>query len=131
MEPIVNPLFNDQVAGQLISSGQTWQIWVAVGIILLQILILPGIYKVGNLLLLAHKKQEALETENRTLKRNAELKDMNTHFAEEINKIHHRIDEQETNWKSELHLLRTQLNGQYEKIIDLIGHLKEKVNDPR
>lgn len=77
----------------------------------------------------SHKKQEALETENRTLKRDAEVKEMKTHFAEEITKIHHRIDETETTWKSELKDLRTQLNNQYERIIDLIGNLKEKVND--
>jgi uncharacterized protein HemX len=81
VEPIANPVFNDQLAGQLTSQGHEL---IGIGLVLLQILVLPiAMYFIKNWqtaqkkqleeLNAAHKKNIDLETENRKLLRDQQI----------------------------------------------------------
>jgi len=150
MEEFAQPLYGDQIAGQLISSGQPWQIWIGVGLVLLQAFFLPIGYALFKGILSIHKMREALETENRTLKRDAEMNTMDKKFSDKYISLEkkvdgtflnvcHKVDESETTMKYEFKEFKclilakvqeseTQRNAQYERIIDFMGYIRGEDN---
>jgi len=120
MEPITlnNPVFNDQFAGQLASSGSAA---VAVGLVILQILIIPlgfHLFKAWN----AKQKQIIdLETENRKMARD-----------EQISNLDHRLShlEKDNNYKIE-EMARTmeRMNTTMTRLFEKFDKLTEKMED--
>jgi len=112
---IANPVFSDQVAGQLIKSGETWQILIAVVFMIMQVIIFPSVIFMVKWLLALRKKQDEIETENRKL-----------HRDEQISGINHRMDMFELQHNNDIKLLQQEVRGGFEMIKNEIINIKNQ-----
>jgi uncharacterized coiled-coil protein SlyX len=126
---INNPVFNDQFAGQLASSGHEL---IGTGLVLLQIIVLPvamyfikgwqaGQKKQIEELNAAHKKNIDLETENRKLIRDQQMEKLENRIGILEKDNNHKIDDMSKQMEN--------LNGTMKRLFDKFDKLTDKFED--
>jgi uncharacterized protein HemX len=137
---INNPVFNDQFAGQLASSGHEL---IGTGLVLLQILILPIVmYFIKNWqagqkkqieeLNAAHKKNIDLETENRKLLRDSQIKEIENKSEDKFKSFENRIGnlEKDNNYKIDKMTENMEgLNNTMKRLFEKFDKLSDKFED--
>ncbi|MDR2555369.1 MAG: hypothetical protein LBC64_08080 [Fibromonadaceae bacterium] len=113
-----NPVFNDQLAGQLISSGN---VAIAVALVLLQIAIIPIAALVFRRWEATNKRIIDLEAENRKISRDKQAEAFDNRISQLEKDNDHKIDEISRTVES--------MNSTMTKLFEKIGELTTEMKD--
>jgi uncharacterized protein HemX len=129
------PAFNNELASELVKTGNQTYTYIAVGLVLLQLVIIPlsiQIFKVWQTrneekvkeLQAAHKKIIDLETENRTQKRDAEIKEIKNDYNGKFSDLENRVQHLEKDLTNKI----DRLSENFDKMTSTVSRMFEKVD---